>query len=134
MSILDIIAKKRDGLPLSTEEISWFVKQVTEGTIPDYQIAALLMALLELALERAELPLDGPLIDRAELLLDLRRRPGRALRRVVVLFRRLRRRRRLAPACRHGDRGNENEKKTLHGHPLSRLAAITMRWISLVPS
>ncbi|MGC8893901.1 MAG: thymidine phosphorylase [candidate division WOR-3 bacterium] len=40
----EIIAKKRDGLPLSREEIAWFVSGFTSGEIPDYQAAALLMA------------------------------------------------------------------------------------------
>jgi pyrimidine-nucleoside phosphorylase len=41
----DIIEKKRDGFPLNTKEISFFVKNYTEGNIPDYQASALLMAI-----------------------------------------------------------------------------------------
>lgn len=43
--MVDIIEKKRDGKELSTEEIQFFVKGYTEGTIPDYQAASLLMAI-----------------------------------------------------------------------------------------
>lgn len=42
----DIIRKKRDGEELSHEEISAFVRGVTEGTFADYQASALLMAIL----------------------------------------------------------------------------------------
>ncbi|MBC8588405.1 pyrimidine-nucleoside phosphorylase [Paratissierella segnis] len=45
MRMYDIIEKKRDGLPLKSEEISFFVKNYTEGNIPDYQASALLMAI-----------------------------------------------------------------------------------------
>ena len=44
MKIFDIIAKKRDGYELSREEIADFIKGYTEGSIPDYQASALLMA------------------------------------------------------------------------------------------
>jgi pyrimidine-nucleoside phosphorylase len=40
-----IIAKKRDGLALSREEIAAFVLGFTRGEIPDYQMAALAMAI-----------------------------------------------------------------------------------------
>lgn len=45
MRIYDIIAKKRDGLELTDEEIEFFVKGSVDGTIKDYQITALLMAI-----------------------------------------------------------------------------------------
>jgi pyrimidine-nucleoside phosphorylase len=40
----DVIRKKRDGGDLSREEIEFFIDGVTTGTIADYQISALLMA------------------------------------------------------------------------------------------
>ena len=45
MDFLDCIIKKRDGKILTTEEIEYFVQGVTKGTIPDYQISAMLMAI-----------------------------------------------------------------------------------------
>jgi pyrimidine-nucleoside phosphorylase len=41
----DVIRKKRDGEQLSREEITFFIEGVTRGTIADYQISALLMAI-----------------------------------------------------------------------------------------
>lgn len=46
MKMYDIILKKREGGSLSTEEIEYFVKGVTDGSIPEYQTSALLMAIL----------------------------------------------------------------------------------------
>lgn len=45
MRMVDIIEKKRYGLKLLKEEIDFFVKGAVEGTIPDYQSSALLMAI-----------------------------------------------------------------------------------------
>lgn len=46
MKVLDIILEKRYGRELSDEQIAYFVKGVTDGTIPDYQISSLLMAIV----------------------------------------------------------------------------------------
>ena len=46
MLMTDIIIKKRDGLKLSAEEIEYVVNGYTKGDIPDYQMSALLMAIL----------------------------------------------------------------------------------------
>lgn len=45
MNIIEIIDKKRLGKELSEEEIQYFIKGYTQEEIPDYQIAALLMAI-----------------------------------------------------------------------------------------
>jgi pyrimidine-nucleoside phosphorylase len=45
MRMVDIIEKKREGLELTKEEIRFFVEGYTEGTIPDYQVSSLLMAI-----------------------------------------------------------------------------------------
>jgi len=50
----DIICKKRDGNALSKEEINFFIAGYTEGTIPDYQVSALLMAIYFNKLNREE--------------------------------------------------------------------------------
>ncbi|MCI8669887.1 MAG: pyrimidine-nucleoside phosphorylase [Lachnospiraceae bacterium] len=44
MRMYDIIMKKRNGHELSEEEISFAVQGFTDGSIPDYQISALMMA------------------------------------------------------------------------------------------
>ena len=46
MRAIDIIIRKRDGAALSRAEIEFFVAGVTAGTMPEYQISALLMAML----------------------------------------------------------------------------------------
>jgi pyrimidine-nucleoside phosphorylase len=46
MRAVDIIARKRDGGALTREEIAVFVTGVTDGTWPDYQASALLMAIV----------------------------------------------------------------------------------------
>lgn len=45
MRMCDIIQHKRDNKELSGEEIQFFVKEYTAGNIPDYQAAALAMAI-----------------------------------------------------------------------------------------
>ncbi len=44
MNIQQIILKKRDGGVLSADEIKYLVRGISDGTIPDYQIAAWAMA------------------------------------------------------------------------------------------
>lgn len=46
MRAVDILRKKRDGEPLSAEEIQFFVESTTKGTWPEYQVSALLMAIV----------------------------------------------------------------------------------------
>ncbi|NMA93032.1 MAG: thymidine phosphorylase, partial [Clostridiales bacterium] len=43
--MVEIIVKKKNGQELSGEEIHGFVRGVTDGSIPDYQTSALLMAI-----------------------------------------------------------------------------------------
>jgi pyrimidine-nucleoside phosphorylase len=46
MRVVDIIIKKRNGDALERDEIAHFVQGVTDGSLPDYQASALLMAIL----------------------------------------------------------------------------------------
>ncbi|HWR14113.1 MAG TPA: thymidine phosphorylase [Terriglobales bacterium] len=55
MRVVDLIRRKRDGGELSREEISAIIAEYTKGAIPDYQISALLMAIVLRKLTRAEL-------------------------------------------------------------------------------
>ncbi len=53
--LVDLIRKKRDGSALSPAEISYVVEAYTQGTVPDYQIAAWLMAVVLRGMAREEL-------------------------------------------------------------------------------
>ncbi len=44
MRMYDLIMKKRNGFALTTEEIDFMVKEYTAGSIPDYQMSAMMMA------------------------------------------------------------------------------------------
>ncbi len=46
MFMVDLIAKKRDGHALTTDELEWLIRQYTAGAIPDYQMSAWAMAVL----------------------------------------------------------------------------------------
>ena len=54
MLMTDIIVKKRDGFKLTADEIKFFVDGYTKGEIPDYQMSALLMAILIRGMDREE--------------------------------------------------------------------------------
>ncbi|MSP15764.1 MAG: thymidine phosphorylase [Myxococcales bacterium] len=51
----EVIRRKRDGERLSTDDLTRFVAGVTDGSIPDYQAAAMLMAIYFRGLDDAEL-------------------------------------------------------------------------------
>ncbi|MBQ1576736.1 MAG: hypothetical protein IIZ83_07225, partial [Oscillospiraceae bacterium] len=46
MQMTELIAKKRDGGALTTEEISFMIDGYVRGEIPDYQMSAMCMAIL----------------------------------------------------------------------------------------
>jgi pyrimidine-nucleoside phosphorylase len=52
--MVDLIEAKRDGKALTTEQIAWFVRGVTDGTLPNYQITALLMAIFFQGMDHRE--------------------------------------------------------------------------------
>ena len=54
MKMTDLLAKKRDGLPLSTEEINYMIQGYTDGSIPDYQMSAMCMAILLRGMDERE--------------------------------------------------------------------------------
>ncbi|HRQ41423.1 MAG TPA: thymidine phosphorylase [Chloroflexota bacterium] len=54
MRMINIIEKKRDGRALTTDEINWFIHELTADRIPDYQTAALLMAIYLQGMNRQE--------------------------------------------------------------------------------
>nr|WP_300817841.1 pyrimidine-nucleoside phosphorylase [uncultured Acetatifactor sp.] len=54
MRMYDIIMKKRNGGELTKEEIDFFIEDYTKGDIPDYQVAALMMAIYFRKMTEAE--------------------------------------------------------------------------------
>lgn len=54
MRMYDLILKKRQGNPLTKEEIQWMIGEYTNGKIPDYQMSAMMMAICFQGLDRTE--------------------------------------------------------------------------------
>lgn len=54
MLMSELIAKKRDGLELTAEEISFMIDGYTDGSIPDYQMSAMLMAIAIMGMDGRE--------------------------------------------------------------------------------
>ena len=54
MNMVEIIEKKKLAQALTREEIEWFVRGAADGSIPDYQLAALLMAIRLNGMNREE--------------------------------------------------------------------------------
>lgn len=54
MRMIDLIGKKRDGKTLSTAEIEWFIRAYTADEVPDYQAAAMAMAIYIRGMDRRE--------------------------------------------------------------------------------
>lgn len=54
MNMVEIIEKKKLAQVLTREEIEWFVRGAADGSIPDYQLAALLMAIRLNGMNREE--------------------------------------------------------------------------------
>ena len=44
MNVIDLINKTKNSAPLTDSEIKWLVNEYTEGSVPDYQMSAWLMA------------------------------------------------------------------------------------------
>jgi pyrimidine-nucleoside phosphorylase len=69
MRPLDLIRKKRDGGELSSDEIGFLVRAYTDDEIPDYQMAAWLMAVLIRGMSGPELSaLTGAMLHSGEVL------------------------------------------------------------------
>src|SRR5690242_233168 len=69
---VELIRKKRDGGALDDAEIRAFVAGVTDGSIPDYQAAAMMMAIFFCGLDGRELATWADAMTRSGDVIDLR--------------------------------------------------------------
>lgn len=81
MNALDIIAAKRDGLPLHGEAVSFLINAFTRGDVPDYQMSAFLMAVCLRGMDEAETAALTTAMLRSGARMDWRG-PGKSLPRV----------------------------------------------------
>jgi thymidine phosphorylase len=77
MRAVDIIRKKRDGAALDRAEIDHFVAGATDGSWPDYQISALLMAIVLRGMGDEETAWLTEAMARSGARFDLQGLPGR---------------------------------------------------------
>jgi pyrimidine-nucleoside phosphorylase len=55
MRMVDIIESKKNGEVLTKQEINFFIRGYVKGEIPDYQVSALLMAIIFKGMEKSEI-------------------------------------------------------------------------------
>ncbi len=76
LRLVDVIRKKRDGGELTGDEIRYLISGYTGGAIPDYQVAAWLMAVVLKGMTRAELAVLTEAMLHSGSVLDLSEIPG----------------------------------------------------------
>jgi pyrimidine-nucleoside phosphorylase len=76
MNTVDIIRKKRDGGALNRQEIELLLKGVSEGSVPDYQLSAWLMAVYFKGMNEEETTYLTDIMAHSGELLDLSAVPG----------------------------------------------------------
>ncbi len=76
LRVVELIRKKRDGLALSAEELTELITAYTAGAVPDYQMAAFLMAAFLRGLDEAETTALTLAMARSGPTLDLSPLPG----------------------------------------------------------
>lgn len=76
MRMTDIIIDKRDGKELTEEQINWVVQGSADGSIPDYQISAWLMAVYFSGMTRKEMHALTGAMARSGEIIDLSGIPG----------------------------------------------------------
>ena len=72
MRMYDLIVKKRNGEPLSEEEINFMINGYTNGSIPDYQMSAMMMAIYFRGMSKEETLQLTLAMEKSGELLDLR--------------------------------------------------------------
>lgn len=77
MRTVDIIRKKRDGFPLSSEEIAYLIRGYSEGQVPDYQMSAFIMAVFFRDMTDDETAALTDAMMRSGEVIDLSEIPGR---------------------------------------------------------
>src|SRR5437899_3186471 len=77
MRVVDLIRRKRDSGELTREEIEFLIAGYTRSEIPDYQMAAWLMAVLLKGMTRAELSTLTEVMLHSGQVLDFSDLPGR---------------------------------------------------------
>ena len=76
MHFTDVIARKRDGHALDRDAIDLFVGGATDGSIPDYQLSALLMAIVLRGMDDGETAALTDAMVRSGVRVDLSSLPG----------------------------------------------------------
>ena len=76
MNVVDLIIQKRDGLAISTDSIRLLIDRYTEGSVPDYQMSAFMMAAFLRGLNAEEATALADAMIHSGDVLDLSASPG----------------------------------------------------------